>query len=156
LGSPYESKDLEEAIKYANSKKCIVFCAAGNAGENSDIMYPAKYETTISIGAIDENFNRTNFTCSGEELDFLSPGLNILSAIPDNSYAIMSGTSMSNPFAVGCASLLLSYNKIHNKYKLESISDYINILKKFTFQIPEEKYRNKKYQGYGILKPDFT
>lgn len=155
LGSPYPSEELEKAINYANTKGCIVFCAAGNSGENSDIMYPAKYNKTISIGAIDENFCRTNFTCSGEELDFLSPGLNILSTVPDNGYAIMSGTSMSNPFAVGCACLLLSYNKKHNKYQLESISDYIEVLKQFTICIPDKKYQEKKYQGYGIIKPNY-
>lgn len=118
-------------------------------------MYPAKYENTISIGAINENFNRTNFTCSGQELDFLAPGLNIFSTVPNNSYAIMSGTSMSNPFAVGCACLLLSSNKKNNKYKLESINDYIDILKRFTIPLQETKYQEKRYQGYGILKPNF-
>lgn len=155
LGSPYPSKDLEQAITYANSKGSIVFCAAGNAGETTEIMFPARYENTISIGAIDENFSRTGFTCSGDELDFLSPGLNILSAVPDNNYAIMSGTSMSNPFAVGCASLLLSFNKKYNKYILNNMSEYIDTLKLFTIPIPEPKYQTKKYQGYGILKPVF-
>jgi subtilisin family serine protease len=155
LGSPSSSKELENAIDYANSKGSIVFCAAGNSGEKSDILYPAKYETTISIGAIDENFNRTHFTCSGDELDFLAPGLNIFSTVPDNNYAIMSGTSMSNPFAVGCASLLLSYNNKYHKYKLESIKDYISILSKSTFSISDETYRSKRVQGHGILKPNF-
>ena len=111
--------------------------------------------TIIVAGAVDENFNRTHFTCSGDELDFLAPGLNIFSTVPDNNYAIMSGTSMSNPFAVGCASLLLSYNNKYHKYKLESIKDYISILSKSTFSISDETYRSKRFQGHGILKPNF-
>ena len=150
LGSPNQNKRLENAIEYAKSKDVIVFCAAGNSGENSDILYPAKYDYPISIGAIDENLERTNFTCSGEELDFLSPGHDILSCYPGNTYAKMSGTSMSNPFAVGCAALAKSYfgNKLQNK------DDYVELFKTKSMHLTNPKYNNiKKYEGYGILVP---
>lgn len=152
LGSPRGSKELEEAINYANNKGCVVFCAAGNSGESVDIMYPAKYEKTISIGAIDENLRRTSFTCSGESLDFLAPGHNIIGCAPQGGYATMSGTSMSNPFAVGCASLLLSYNRKYKKYSLNSYEDYINVFKTATKNLEDSRYSGvRKYQGYGIL-----
>lgn len=153
LGSSKNSDQLKVAIDYANNKGCIVFCAAGNSGEQSDIAYPARYSNVISIGAIDENLNRTKFTCSGEELDFLAPGHNIFSCVPDDRYALMSGTSMSNPFAVGCACLLLSYNRKYKKYKLDSYLDYINIFKQYSIEINNLSYKEKKYQGYGIISP---
>lgn len=151
LGSPAGSSGLEDAINYANEKGCIVFCAAGNNGENSDIMYPAQYEKTISIGAIDENLCRTGFTCSGESLDFLAPGHNIIGCVQNKGYATMSGTSMSNPFAVGCASLLLSINRKYKKYDLNNYKDYIEVLKTNTISLSNSRYQSKKYQGYGIL-----
>ena len=156
LGSPAQSKELEQVINYAASKNKIIFCAAGNSGEAEDIMYPAKYNHTIAIGAIDRNFNRTPFTCSGETLDFLAPGHEILSCVPGDNYALMSGTSMSNPFAAGCAALLLSkYRKTKtNNYSLNSTEDYINIFKQHSINLTDYHYSGiKKYQGYGIIRP---
>jgi subtilisin family serine protease len=152
LGAPRSSTNLQKAIEYADSKGCVMFCAAGNSGPNTDIMYPAKYDHTIAIGAIDANLERTNFTCSGESLDFLAPGHDIMGCVPGNKYALMSGTSMSNPFVVGCASLLLSYNKKYNKYKLDTANNYIDLFKKTAFSLKNSSYRGvKKYEGYGII-----
>ena len=156
LGASNSNDQLEKAIQYASLKGSVVFAAAGNSGENTEILYPARYKNVISIGAIDENLSRTSFTCSGEDLDFLSPGHNIFSIAPNSGYAIMSGTSMSNPFAVGCAALLLSHNRQHKKFSLRSAQDYIDVLSKVCIDIPEERYRSRKYQGNGIIKLDFT
>lgn len=149
LGSKAYNKSIAQAIDYAVSKGCVVFCAAGNSGSKSDIMYPAKLQSTIAIGAIDQNLNRTEFTCSGDELDFLSPGHEIISCIPGNAYAMMSGTSMANPFAVGCAALYLSYYK-----NFKNKEDYINAFKKTCMHLSDSRYKNqKKYEGYGIIDP---
>lgn len=154
LGSPNTNTTLEEAISYAHRHGKIIFCAAGNNGPNSDIMYPAKYSYTIAIGAIDESLKRTSFSCSGDSLDFLAPGHNIMGCVPNNQYAMMSGTSMSNPFAVGIASLLLSYNKKYKKYQLKTYEDYIEVLKKSCKPLNDSSYPSeKRYQGYGILYP---
>jgi subtilisin family serine protease len=153
LGSPLPFMGIEKAIKYAASKGVVIFCAAGNSGENAPIMYPAKYSNVICIGAIDKNLERTSFSCSGEELDFLAPGHEIVSTVPGNGYAIMSGTSMSNPFAVGCASLLLSRNT-SQKINLKTSDDYINIFKQSSQHLSNPRYCGKReYEGYGILYP---
>jgi subtilisin family serine protease len=155
LGSSSGSSVLEEAIKYAHNKGTIIFCAAGNSGPNTEIMYPARYKETISIAAIDENLSRTSFSCSGDSLDFLAPGDKILSTVPDNSYAIMSGTSMSTPFAVGCAALYLAYlrkSKNNNLIKI-SMTELVEAFKAKARPLKDTKYQSVKYQGFGILYP---
>ena len=157
LGSPSPATQLQNALEYAHKKGCIVFCAAGNEGEDSEIMYPAKYNYSMAIGAIDEHFNRTSFSCSGQELDFLAPGQNILGCVPGNNYALMTGTSMSNPFATGCGVLLKSYYKQSGQLnKLKSIDDYISIFKQSAIPLRDSRYHSvKKYEGYGIINPAF-
>lgn len=147
LGSPNRSSKIYAAIKEAIKNKTIVFCAAGNSGEKHDIMYPAKFSETIAVGAIDKDLNRTSFTCVGDELDFLSPGQDIFSCMPNGGYAMMSGTSMATPFAVGCACLLKSMNKNLTQ------SQIIDSLKKTSLKLKNKKYQETKYQGNGIINP---
>lgn len=155
LGSPHQVESMKKAISYALSKKCVTFCAAGNAGKTHEIYYPANYPETIGIGAIDENLERAPFSCTGSDLDFLAPGVKIFSTAPKGWYAYMSGTSMSNPFAVGCAALLLSYIR-NNKVdiKLENDEDYRKILKKNTISLNNPEFsKNKFFEGFGIIDP---
>lgn len=155
LGSPRPVDIVKHAIDYAASKGCVTWCAAGNSGQTRQIFYPAAYPNVIGIGAIDEKFNRADFSCTGPDLDFLAPGVQILSTVPDNWYALLSGTSMANPFAVGVGALLLSYkekNKIN--IKLENNNDYINFLKQQTTPISNPTFAGQKFfEGFGIIDP---
>jgi major intracellular serine protease len=155
LGSPNPIPIVQDAMKYAASKGSICWCAAGNAGKTRQIFYPAAYPEAIGIGAIDENFERANFSCTGPDLDFVAPGVSILSTVPENWYAILSGTSMSNPFACGVACLLLSYKRKKNlDIKLDTAKDYIEFLKKYTIHINDPTMANKQiFEGFGILDP---
>jgi subtilisin family serine protease len=129
LGSPMKVQQVRKAIQYAASKGIPTFVAAGNAGNTKEIFYPANYPETISIGAIDENMCRAKFSNSGKNLDFMAPGVDIFSTVPDDWYATLSGTSMACPFAVGVATLVLSYVRHgKTKIKLDTIDDYRNVL----------------------------
>ena len=135
LGSPTPTPVIYDAIKYAESKGVVTWCAAGNAGKTRQIFYPAAYPEVIGIGAIDENLHRANFSCTGPDLDFLAPGVGILSTVPDNWYAILSGTSMSTPFAAGVGCLLLS----HKRKMIFYISIKFIPLTNFPLNVPPSK-----------------
>jgi subtilisin family serine protease len=153
LGSPRPLQNIRKAIQYAESKGIPTFVAAGNMGISKEILYPANYPETISIGSIDENFNRSSFSMTGENLDFMAPGGKIFSTVPDNWYAILSGTSMACPFAVGVAALCLSWQrKCKPESPLKGANDYRELFKQHTISINNEKYAGKIFfQGLGII-----
>jgi hypothetical protein len=97
------------------------------------------------------------FSCSGESLDFLAPGSDIMSCVPGNNYATMSGTSMATPFAVGCMSLYLSYlrrNNNDNKLRINQ-KDIIEHFKQHTRKLNDQEYTGvRRYEGYGIITPE--
>ena len=154
LGSPRPTDQLTESIKYAESKGVPIFCAAGNAGKTREIFYPANYPETIAVGSIDENFDRSVFSNTGDNLDFMAPGKEIFSTVPDNWYSVLSGTSMACPFVVGVAALLLSYVRNHPScgIKLSSAEDYRNALRQYTIPINDKDFAGKRFfQGFGII-----
>lgn len=155
LGCPIPLPKVQMAIQWANSLGVPTFCAAGNCGISKELLYPANYPDTISIGSIDENFTRSNFSNTGQNLDFLAPGGKIFSTVPKNWYSIMSGTSMSCPFVSGIAALLLSYKRKYGlDMPLNNVKDYRNVFKNYVTHVSDPKFADKKFfQGFGIIDP---
>jgi len=155
LGSPSKLQQVRKAIQYAAKRGIPTFCAAGNAGKTKEVFYPAAYPETIAVGSVDENFKRSSFSNTGENLDFMAPGGKIFSTYPPDWYSILSGTSMACPFVVGVAALLLSFTRKNNmSISLGTVDDYRKIFKQNTIPISNKKYAgNKFFQGFGIIDP---
>ena len=155
LGCPFKVQEVRKAIQYASQKGSICFCAAGNAGLTKEIFYPANYPETISVGAIDQSFKRANFSNTGQNLDFMAPGVDILSTVPDNWYATFSGTSMACPFAVGVAALLIAYSKKEPSIPVITTAEQCReLLKKYTTPITDHNLNDPKFfGGFGIIDP---
>ncbi|MGZ3721275.1 MAG: S8 family serine peptidase [Bdellovibrionales bacterium] len=106
-GSEY-SAALNEAVAYSYSKGALFVAAAGNAGSNNDStpMYPASYNVPniVSVAATTDYDYLASFSNFGNgTVQLGSPGVYILSTIPNNSFGTMSGTSMATPFVSGTA-----------------------------------------------------
>ncbi len=159
LGARNPVENVRKAMQYANEKKVVCFVAAGNAGSTKNLLYPAAYSECISVGAVDENSMRADFSCTGPNLDFVAPGVKIFSTIPKNSYAFLSGTSMSCPFVVGTAALVLSERKQYDKNAKISIEEYREILKSNALSIKNldqnlDQQGKRFWQGMGIINPN--
>lgn len=156
LGTKKPMASLRWAIKAAD-KACIpVFVAGGNVGKSEHLLYPANYPETIAIGAIDKNMQRADFSNTGKNLDFMAPGVDILSTVPEDWWAILSGSSMAQPFVCGLAALLKSYNtNVGLGIELCHADDYRQFFKKHTTNIVSEEYAGDPfYQGFGIITVD--
>jgi subtilisin family serine protease len=108
MGSP--SRLLEYATYYAYQRDAALFAAAGNNGAPS-ILYPAAYPWVMAVGATNSAGFRSIISNTGDPLDLMAPGEDILSTFPtgdSNPYAYLSGTSMATAHASGAASLLAS------------------------------------------------
>ena len=114
---------LETAVNTAFENGILVVASTGN-GATSSVSYPAKYNSVIAVGAIDETNNLAFFSNYGSEVEVTAPGANILSTSALGDYEYMSGTSMAAPFVAGQLALLIELyptytavqirNELHN------------------------------------------
>lgn len=154
LGCPQPLPALQKAIRAAAAKGIPTFVAAGNAGRTKDVFFPAAYTESIAIGAVDSHFNRANFSNTGRNLDFMAPGVDIISTVPDDWYANMSGTSMASPWVVGIAALLLSACRKYHGFDcpaLKSPEDFRNKFRQHVIPMTGENAGKEFFQGMGII-----
>ncbi len=107
LGGGGGTPALQDAVRYALSRNCVVTASAGNNG-NTAPNYPGFYPECIAVASTNQNDQRSGFSTYGDWVDVAAPGSEILSTLPDNSYGAQDGTSMSSPHVAGLAGLIKS------------------------------------------------
>lgn len=85
----------------------IVIFAAGN--DNTPYGAPGNYDGCVSVGAMNKNGTRANFSNYGDWVDICAPGVSIPSTYINGQYVSYSGTSMACPHVSGVAALIASY-----------------------------------------------
>ena len=107
---------LEEMKKFlAAAPKTLFVFAAGNDGSDNDI-YPTTptnvmAENKISVAATIADQSLANFSNFGAiNVDVAAPGVGIVSAIPQNHYMAVSGTSQAAPYVANIAGIVKDSN----------------------------------------------
>ena len=109
-GDANYSPIIGDACLYAYNKGVTLVASAGN-DPGPYLSYPAKLSCVIAVGAVNRNRNLAGFSSYGPDLDLVAPGEAVLSTYKleaGEQYFEQNGTSMSSPFVVGAAALLLS------------------------------------------------
>ncbi|QWC00193.1 InlB B-repeat-containing protein [Mycoplasmatota bacterium] len=108
LGGPGFNSLTESAINYARNNGVIVVAASGNDGSN-EAFYPAAYESSISVSAVDANGIIASYSNYGDTIDISAPGSDIVTTYINNDYVLTDGTSFASPQVAGVLALMLSY-----------------------------------------------
>jgi len=132
FSSPEPNEYEKIMVRKCHEKGIILVGAAGNDGGSGDedtIGYPAKYDGVIAVTAVDMNLNRAPFSSQGSGAQVAAAGTNILSTYKNNTYAVLSGTSMATPLIAGAVAILQGKSKIRFGRFLspEEISLIVNI-----------------------------
>jgi len=102
----------------AASKNILVVNSAGNERGNDwgHIVTPADGDSVLAVGAIINDSVLASFSSPGPTADgrikpdIVAPGVNVISAMQGDTYAMVSGTSFSSPLTAGGAALAFEHD----------------------------------------------
>ena len=168
LGGGGEDEALRAAIIDAQTAGTLVVAAAGN-DSRKPVSFPASIETCVAVSAMgrigsipdksteaadvarpfgnDKSNYLAAFSNVGPQIDLTGPGAGIVSTLPNDTYGVMSGTSMACPAIVGFAAYLLAVNPaIQGTSGAERVKLWKNLLSNSARPLGF----GRDYEGFGL------
>jgi subtilisin family serine protease len=114
---PTETELIQDAL---NDGKIIISAMGNSRDLGNPTIYPAALEGVIAVGAVDSAGHVAGFSCYGDHIMLVAPGVGILSTVPTYPIADLkasgapplaelSGTSMATPIVTGVVARMLAY-----------------------------------------------
>ncbi len=135
---------FKDVTDYAAANDVLIVAAAGNDGTygsptNSQLYYPASYDSTISVGSVDKYSRRASHSQRNELVNMMAPGEDVFS-VDIGSYRAGSGTSFATPQVVAAAALAKGL------YPYLTSEDITNALYSTCDEVPLDRF-----SGHGVL-----
>ncbi|AUF82638.1 subtilase family protein [Tetraselmis virus 1] len=159
LGSGEPNQEMRMILLKLSAKGKIIICAAGNEFDHTakdaprfgTVSWPAHFNSTLAVGSVNVNKNRSKFSSSGPKITIMAPGEDIPSTWINREYATLSGTSMASPFVCGCMALLLE-KCLNEGLPSPDMSKLLWIIAVSSTDL--EKKGFDYFTGYGLISPD--
>lgn len=107
-----ERQGLFEAI--TSAPEILFVAAAGNSNDSAEFSgnAPSSFDlpNVLTIAALDQAGEPTNFTTSGKSIDLAASGYQVESVVPGGQRVRASGTSMASPQVANAAAKLIALN----------------------------------------------
>ncbi len=153
FGAGRDAPGVRDAFKAAYNAGIVLVAAAGNSGnpkgKGNSIIYPARYEEVIAVGATDQTDTRASFSSTGDQLELVAPGVEIYSTILNGDYASYNGTSMASPHVAGTAALIIA-SGIADANGNGYINDDVRLRLQQTADDLGDDGKDSQY-GYGLV-----
>jgi subtilisin family serine protease len=98
---------LARMLAAAYDKGIVLIASAGNAGPQSEPLYPAADPNVIAVTATDSDDHLFAMANRGRYIAVAAPGVDILALAPGDTYQLTTGTSVAAAHVSGIAALLL-------------------------------------------------
>ena len=116
LGTQYDYRVLNDAIKKAKDHGICIFAASGDSDE---LDYPARYDEVFSAGFLTRSKKKNDMI--KENVDFYLPNKGLYTTYLDNKYVKISGSSVSTAFFAGLGAVLVEQYKKENKKNISKL-----------------------------------
>jgi subtilisin family serine protease len=150
FGSSSPSQVIHTAIQDAAAAGCLLIAAAGNDGPGEHTSgFPSGHVECVSVAAFDSQKRIACFSSRGK-VDVAAPGVGVLSTVPMNRYAKMSGTSMATPYVAGVAALVISAC-LQASRPIPKIAEFRSMLRRAC--IDAGRIGHDTTWGWGLVDP---
>lgn len=139
---------LEDSINEAVEQDVNVIVAAGNnsADLSKKTYSPACVESAVTVSAVDKNQKLAKYSNYNGTIDIAAPGDNIKSCYLNNTYSLMSGTSMAAP------QVSAGFAIVRSVFPDKTAEEVEEMIKKYAIKIEENAGENKYGEGVIYLK----
>jgi thermitase len=130
FGIPMEIRVLRELVNASDSLGIVTVAGAGNENRDEPPYYPAFFNRTLMVAAVDSNDIKAPFSDFHGQVNVSAPGDGIRSAYP-GGWGIGSGCSFAAPFVSGMAALvrsLVPFGPEATRNRIEQATDDIDHL----------------------------